>query len=169
MKYFCSVVTIVGSLLGVLVLLIAFVAGESGPQQGAMAAFAIALAAIPYCLTRAIYMLEDDGNKNVLSGIQHVLYEIRNVLTDGQEGASANSGTHQATITHPAAVRAGRQTITYPGKTQNTRSQGEAANSAPKKCPHCSSVNEASAVICKFCGESMSSVAGIKPTISLSG
>lgn len=155
MKLFCSVVTIVGSLLGVLVLFIAIVAGESGPQQGAMAAFAIALAAIPYCLTRSIQMLEEDGNKGVLSGIQNVLYEIRYALTDGQEGISSNSGTHQATITHPASVRAGRQTITHPGKTQNTGSQEKDASTGGKKCPHCSSANEASTVFCKSCGEYM--------------
>jgi len=42
------------------------------------------------------------------------------------------------TIAHPAAVRVGRQTVAYPGKSQNTRNQGEAASTARKKCPHCS-------------------------------
>ena len=58
MKHLFSVVTIVGGLIGALLLFVSF-AMDSAPQQGALAATAVGFAVIPYCITRAIQLLTD--------------------------------------------------------------------------------------------------------------
>lgn len=50
---FLWVMTVVGSLFGVIGLLLAIFGVSGAPQQGALAAIAVGLAAIPYCLARA--------------------------------------------------------------------------------------------------------------------
>ena len=57
----------------------------------------------------------------------------------------------------------GRETITYPGKVVSTINHAAIRPSSRKDCPHCKGSNKANAAICQFCGESISSVAGIGP------
>ena len=59
MKYVFFVVTIVGGLIGALLLIISFVFVDSAPQQGALAAVAVGCAVIPYCIARATQLLTD--------------------------------------------------------------------------------------------------------------
>lgn len=59
MKRLFAVVTIVGSLIGTLLLFFSFTM-DSAPQQGALAATAVGFAVIPYCITRAIQLITDE-------------------------------------------------------------------------------------------------------------
>lgn len=54
MKKFLWVLTMIGSVLGGLVVLLGVVGANGAPQEAAAAAIGIALAAIPYCLARAV-------------------------------------------------------------------------------------------------------------------
>ena len=46
--------TIIGAVLGAIVLVLSFVSANGAPQEAAGAAIAVALAVIPYCLARAV-------------------------------------------------------------------------------------------------------------------
>lgn len=53
---FMGVMSIIGSILGGLVLLLGFMGAKSAPQEAASAALAIALAVIPYVFFRALQL-----------------------------------------------------------------------------------------------------------------
>ena len=53
MKKFLWVLTMIGSVLGGLVVLCGVIGANGAPQDAAAAAVGIAMAAIPYCLARA--------------------------------------------------------------------------------------------------------------------
>ena len=53
MKKFLWVLTMIGSVLGGLVVLFGVIGANGAPQDAAAAAVGIAMAAIPYCLARA--------------------------------------------------------------------------------------------------------------------
>jgi hypothetical protein len=54
MRSFLWVVTIIGSIIGVLVVVGGVAASKGAPQEAAAAAIGISLAVIPYCLARAV-------------------------------------------------------------------------------------------------------------------
>ena len=53
MKKFLWVLTMIGSVLGGLVVLFGVIGANGAPQEAAAAAVGISMAAIPYCLARA--------------------------------------------------------------------------------------------------------------------
>src|SRR5262245_20395604 len=59
-KIFSYVLTISGSLIGGYYLFCALFLADSGPQQAAGAAVALAFVVLPYCFARAIEKLSDD-------------------------------------------------------------------------------------------------------------
>ena len=115
MKYIFSVITIVGSAIGVLILFAAVAATDSAPQQGALAATAVGFAVIPYCITRAIEILAGDDQERFLRGIQNILFEIRKEMAPDQPNIPA-SGSKRETIIYPAKPERKRETITYPAR-----------------------------------------------------
>ena len=114
MKYIFSVVTIVGSVIGAILLLVAMTATDSAPQQGALAATAVGFAVIPYCITRSIQIIGGDDKENFLRGIQNVLFEIRKEMAQSQPDISASRSIRE-TITRPASSSK-RETITHPAR-----------------------------------------------------
>lgn len=64
------IVTIIGSVLGAIALLFAMFGVNGAPQQGALAAIAVGLAAIPYCLARAASELSRENRSAVSSAGQ---------------------------------------------------------------------------------------------------
>ncbi|WP_343787933.1 hypothetical protein [Dokdonella soli] len=57
LEKFCWWGTIIGSLIGLVQMLITAFSATSAPQQAAGAAMAVMTAAVPYCLARAVQML----------------------------------------------------------------------------------------------------------------
>ena len=53
MKKFLWVLTMIGSVLGGLVVLLGVIGAKGAPQEAAAAAIGISFAVIPYCLARA--------------------------------------------------------------------------------------------------------------------
>lgn len=60
---FLFVLTGIGAVLGGISLLIFGIFGGSAPQQAAGAAIAVAMAVIPYCLARAVQIVETAGRQ----------------------------------------------------------------------------------------------------------
>ena len=54
MKTALWILTVLGSLIGGLTLLVGLLAAQSSPQEASVSAMAIAFAVIPYCLARAV-------------------------------------------------------------------------------------------------------------------
>lgn len=54
MKKMLWTLTVVGSVLGGIILILGVMSAESAPQEAAIAAIAIGLSVIPYCLARAV-------------------------------------------------------------------------------------------------------------------
>ena len=54
--------------------------------------------------------------------------------------------------------RRAMETITHPGKRTFPTNQKITGPASRRHCPHCAGSNRANAVVCQFCGESMSSV-----------
>lgn len=86
MKNLFSIITIIGSLIGALLLFTSF-AMDSAPQQGATAAIAVGLAVIPYCITRTIQMLTDNS-EDALHRIHHESHVSRQAASFGDEASS---------------------------------------------------------------------------------
>lgn len=106
MKYFFSAVTILGSVIGALILLFALASTDSAPQLGSLAAVAVGFAVIPYCITRSIEKVARDSQERYLRETWKVLLEIRQQAAQGQRN----------TITHSERPERERETITFPAK-----------------------------------------------------
>ena len=113
MKHLFPVVTIIGGLIGVLLLFISF-AMDSAPQQGALAATAVGFAVIPYCITKAIQLLTDESEDILRS----IVSEIRRGFLESQQDGSPGSQreTPQRTMVNPDDGITKRETITHPAK-----------------------------------------------------
>lgn len=126
MKYLLAVVTIVGSLIGVLLLFISF-GIDSAPAQGALVAIAIGFAVIPYCITRSIELLTDERN----SILRSIVSEIRSEKPKNQPLTSsiAQVTAQQNAMANPTIGKSKRETITHPEKGA-TRGSGNSEREA---------------------------------------
>jgi len=109
MKRLCSVVALVGGLVGALCVISAiYGVGLSGIQQASIASIGVGLAVIPYCISRTIQLLIDNGDAHALQQIQNNLVEIRAELIS-QKGV-LSTGSHRAITTNPTVG----ETVTRP-------------------------------------------------------
>ena len=73
---FMGVMSIIGSILGGIVLLLGFMGAKSAPQEAASAALAIALAVIPYVFFRALQLSKQSEDtqamRDALEGIKEL-------------------------------------------------------------------------------------------------
>lgn len=127
MKHLFCIVTIVGGLIGALLLFFSFVATDSAPQQGALAAVAVGLAVIPYCITRAIELLTDK-REDILRSVDS---EIRRGISASQLDASTERTIRQENGENKDVL--GRTT----------------------SCPSCSAMNFPGAWVCSSCGKTL--------------
>ncbi|MBO9664950.1 hypothetical protein [Dokdonella sp.] len=56
LERFCWIATVIGSVLGILQIVATALSAASAPQQAAGAGLAVATAAVPYCLARAVQL-----------------------------------------------------------------------------------------------------------------
>lgn len=111
MKYLFPIVTIVGSSIGAILLIVSLMM-DSFPAQGAFAATAVGFAVIPYCITRAIELLTEEREDLLRS----IVSEIRRGRTENQSLAShppRSAGIHR-TIANPRIGKSRPETITHP-------------------------------------------------------
>lgn len=142
MNRLCSVVALIGGLLGGLILFAAMPSAETAIQDVSIATFAIGLAVIPYFITRSIQLLISGGDAHALQQIQSSLVEIRSGLMDYQTDVSP-AGSHRALTTESTP----RETIARPeaGVTRqengvNLKAKGRIFEET-KYCPSCSESN----------------------------
>ncbi len=69
MREFCWSLVIVGAILAMLQMGLAFFHEDSSPKQAASAAFALCLAVVPYVLARAVSELEQMPNAKLVSTV----------------------------------------------------------------------------------------------------
>lgn len=127
MKHLFCIVTIVGGLIGALLLFFSFVASDSAPQQGALAAVAIGCAIIPYCIARSIQLLTDRKEELLRS----VVSEIRRDSFASQLNESTERKIRQA----------------------NGENQDDLRRTT--SCPSCSAMNFPGAWVCSSCGKTL--------------
>ncbi len=81
MRLFCSVVALVGGLIGALFMIFALSGGGSSAiQEATLAAIGVGFAVIPYCITRSIQLLMGNRDTYAIQQIQRSLAEIRKGL-----------------------------------------------------------------------------------------
>lgn len=61
-RKFAWILTIVGSVLGALEVVVGLAEASSAPQQAAIAAIGVSLAVVPYCFARAIDEISNESN-----------------------------------------------------------------------------------------------------------
>ena len=135
MKQLFCIVTIVGSMIGALLLFLSFTATDSASQQGGLAAVAVGFAVIPYCITRAIELLTDKREDILRS----VVSEIRRDSFASQLDASTERTTRQK--------------------------KGETGDALERttSCPACSTMNFPGAWVCSSCGKTLPKNVKAKP------
>jgi len=171
MRRLCSVVALIGGLIGALFIYVAMSApGTTAIQEAAFAAVGVGFAVIPYCITRSIQLLIDSDDAQALQQIQSSLVEIRSGLRAYQTGvsptgsnrATTTESTPRETIARPEAGMttrsATRETIVHPEAGVTRQEEGidlEAIGrifEETKNCPSCSEPNQKNARVCFSCG-----------------
>lgn len=79
MRAFFYVLTAFGSLIGGFFLLMAFGSSQSAPQQGALAAIAVAFAVLPYCFARAVERGDDAKEKQMAADLHTIAEHYRRI------------------------------------------------------------------------------------------
>ena len=150
MKYLFSVVTIVGSSIGAVLLFISFTM-DTYPGQGAYAAAAVGFAVIPYCITRAVELLT--GEREYL--LRSIVSEIRKGASESQPLSSPpqQRSQLQRTVVSPNIGNSKPETITRPEKGMTSRRHLENTGKfvRTKVCPSCSEANRQDARVCFSC------------------
>lgn len=77
MKYLLWVITLIGALLGGVVIILVTISSQSAPQEAAGYALACALAVIPYVFTRAAMALQAASRKESTDRIVEALYRLQ--------------------------------------------------------------------------------------------
>lgn len=114
MKYILSVVTIIGGLIGALLLIISF-AMDTYAGQGAFAAAGVGFAVIPYCITRAAELLTGEREellRSIASEIRRGPIEGQSLIESGPKRTIASpniGGQKPQTVTHPEKGNTGRR------------------------------------------------------------
>ena len=162
MKHLFSIVTIIGGLVGALLLFVSF-AVDSAPQQGALAATAVGFAVIPYCITRAIQLLTDKREELLRS----VVSEIRkgSLGTQPSMVAIPQTAGPQRESAKPGAASTKRETIEEYKERLAREKSGESQDAfgRTKTCPSCSELNFRNAMACFSCGEVLPKYVGAEP------
>ena len=115
MKYILSVATIIGSLIGAVLLFVSF-AFDSAVQQAGFAAAGVGFAVIPYCITRAAELLTGENEellRSIASEIRRepVATQAPAATTPSRTMVSPNTGRSKPeTVTHPESGNTGRRT-----------------------------------------------------------
>ena len=135
MKQLFCIVTIVGGLIGALLLFLSFAATDSAPQQGALATVAVGCAIIPYCITRAIELLT--ANREDI--LRSVVSEIRR-----DSFASQLNESTERTI-------------------RQENGENEDALGRTTSCPSCSAMNFPGAWVCSSCGKTLPKRVKVRP------
>ena len=150
MKYVFYVVTIVGGLIGALLLIISFVFVDSAPQQGALAAVAVGCAVIPYCIARATQLLTDKSE----SILRSVVSEIRKggSVVQSEPAPSSPRPSPSRVMVSPNIGNTSRETVVHPEKGVE-RQKNQAVLTSTQICPFCSESNRENARTCFSCGK----------------
>lgn len=64
--YFMGILSIIGSILGAIVLALGFTGAKSAPQEASAAALAIALALIPYVFFRVLQLTKQSADSKAM-------------------------------------------------------------------------------------------------------
>ena len=162
MKHLFSVVTVVGGLIGTLLLFVSF-AMDSVPQQGALAATAVGFAVIPYCITRAIQLLTDKREELLRS----VVSEIRkgSLGTQPSTVVVPQTAGPQRESAIPGVANTRRETIEeYKERLAREKSgESQEAFGRTKTCPSYSELNFRNARACFSCGKVLPKYVGAEP------
>ena len=138
MKSVFFIITICGSVLGVFLLIGAWLGADSAPQQIALVAFAAALAVIPYCVARSVQLLSDNSNRI----LQDIASELRKETRKTQI-EPLSQPRQSARVTAPSTQG---ETITRPEKTTR-RGVSHTSN----QCPSCGKTNRPDDSYCISC------------------
>lgn len=155
MKHLFSVVTIIGGLIGALILFFAFAATDSAPRQGSLAAIAVGFAVIPYCITRAIHLLTDKK--------EEILRSVASDIRRGTLGTQPSTvpihqeAEPQSESAAPGVASTKRETIEEYKERMAREKSGESQDAFAKTevCPSCSEMNFRDAKVCFSCGSVM--------------
>ena len=160
MKRICSVVALIGGLIGALFVWGAMSdLGRSASQEAALAAFGIAFAVIPFCITRSIQLLlSDDGESNLRS----VISEIRRETLTTQP---LRPTTPQRTMVDPNIGDTKPEVTVHPEERRGRQENGEDKDTfgRTKTCPSCKEINFRDALVCFSCGKVLPKPAGTEP------
>ena len=149
MKYIFFVVTIIGSLIGALLLILSFAFIDSAPQQGALAAVAVGFAVIPYCLARATQLLTDESEAILRSVDSEIRKGVSTIQPDTATRSQRTSS--QRAMVSPNIGNTKRETIVHPEKGA-TRQNNQKVFTRTQICPSCSEANRENATVCFSCG-----------------
>ncbi|MDE0076177.1 MAG: hypothetical protein OXO50_01585 [Caldilineaceae bacterium] len=162
MKHLFSVVTVVGGLIGALLLFVSF-AMDSAPQQGALAATAVGFAVIPYCITRAIQLLTDKRDDLLRS----IVSEIRRgtLMVEPSAAVMPRPKYLQEFVAAPSDGITKQETPVHSEKEATGQGDGEVKDDfgRTKACPSCKEMNFRNARACFPCGKVLPKYVGAEP------
>jgi len=172
MRHICSVVALIGGLIGALFVFAALSGGGSSAiQEAAFAAVGVGFAVIPYCITRSIQLLMGSTDTYALQQIQRSLVEIRRDIAATEVGTppaglyrtrateppttGSQRVSPQETVVGPIVEEPKRETIVHPEKGTTRQGGGEDAFGGTKICPSCKETNVRHASVCFSCGKGL--------------